>query len=275
VVIRNEEIDFDDDLFEVLSGGLAAGKEVIVTQYELRGVRHFRIRAAGQLPKSVYDYESLPRYLFVGAALMTLGILLLLTRKLPDFFTRTFFWLYSLRRYKIREVGMNHLPTSGPVVLATNCQSLESGLQLVSVTDRTTKVLLPAGSNRKIGVGILRTLAPRTTVIEMPPAAAPPEAWERVSRQAVATLAGGHLLAIGLDGPSGDGDIEAFLAQLRRETIAPVVPVFCGPIDAAERTPRIRVVFGEPLKPDAGLADMRVEIGRLAAWVRHNGQAAG
>jgi hypothetical protein len=226
------------------------------------------------LPKSVYDYESLPRYLFIGAALMTLGILLLLTRKLPDFFTRTFIWLHSLRRYKIREVGMSHLPTSGPVVLATNCRSLESGLQLVSVTDRTTKVLLPGDYERGIGVGILRWLAPRTTVIEMPGPAAPPDAWERMRRQARDTLAGGHLLAIGVDVAGANGALEAFLAQVRRETAAPVVPVFCGALDPAEPTPRIRVVFGQPVKPDAALADVRAEIEGLADWVRHNDDAA-
>jgi MFS family permease len=267
-------IDMEDDLLEVLTGGLQKGDDVVVSKYTMGGVDHYLVRAEGQPPKTVYDYEMLPRYLFIGAGLMTLAILFLLTRKLPGFFLRTLFWLYTLGRYKIREVGMDHLPTSGPVLLATNCQSLESGLQMVSVTDRTTKVLLPAGYDRSIGVGILRTLAPRTTVIEMPPATAPPDAWEHVHRQARATLAAGHLLAIGLDGTDGDSAIDAFLAQMGRETAAPVVPVFCGPLDPAERTPRIRVVFGQPLKPGATLADIRVEIARIAAWVRHNGDAA-
>lgn len=239
-----EDVDFDEDLFEVITGGLKKGDEVVVSQYDLRGVRHFRIRAAAKSAKAVYDYELLPRYLFIGTALMTLGILVLLKRKLPDFFVRTFFWLWSVRRFQIREVGLKNLPTSGPVVLATNCQSLRSGLQLVSVTDRTTKVLLPAGYDRSIGVGILRRLAPRTTVIEMPAATAPHEAWERVRREAEAALAGGHLLAVNVDGAGVNGDLQAFLAQVRQDTAAPIVPVFCGPLDPAEATPRIRVVFG-------------------------------
>src|SRR5882724_2191849 len=139
---------------------------------------------------------------------------------------------------------MKHLPTRGAVVLATNCQSLESGLQLVSVTDRTTKVLLPARYDRGPGFGMLPALAARTTVIEMPASSAGPESWDRVRRQAVAALAGGHLLAIPVDGAGMDGKLEDFLAQVRRESDTPVVPVFCGPLDAIEATPRIRVCFG-------------------------------
>jgi MFS family permease len=274
VVMRNEDIDFDDDLFEVLSGSLQIGDPVIVSRYDLHGVRHFRIRAASQSARRVYDYETLPCYLFLGAALMTTGILLLLNRKLPDFFVRTFFWLRSLGRFQIREVGLKHLPTSGPVVLATNCQSLESGLQLVSVTDRTTKVLLPAGYDRSIGIGILRTLAPRTTVIEMPDGAAPPENWDRVRNQAEDALAHGHLLAIAVDGTGRDADLQDFVVRVRRDTSAPVVPVFCGPLDPTEPTPRIRVVFGQPAKLDAAIADVRSEIDKLGQWVRENDEAA-
>jgi MFS family permease len=272
--LRTEVIDFHDDLFEVFSSGLQKGDQVVVSQYDLHGIRHFRIRAAGQPARAVYDYEDLPRYLFIGASLMTLGILLLLTRKLPDFFTRSFFWMRSLGRFHIREVGLKNLPTNGPVVLATNCESLESGLQLVSVTDRTTKVVLPAGYDRSIGIGILRTLAPRTTVIELPAPGAPPPAWDHVRSEAEETLAGGHLLAVSVDGPAANDPLEAFVEQVRRDTSAPIVPVFCGPLDPAEATPRIRVVFGQPAKPDATAADVRTEIHRLADWVRHNDDAA-
>ncbi len=265
-------IELGDDFLEVLTGGLTRGDEVVVSKYTLRGVDHYLVRAAGQPMRTVYDYELLPRYLFIGAAVMTLGILWLLTRKLPDFFTRTCFWLWSLGRFHIREVGLKHLPTNGPVVLPTNCTTLRCGLQLVSVTDRTTKVVLPAGYDRAIGVGILRALAPRTTVIEMPAAAAGPAAWDAVVREAEHALACGHLLAVAVE--SGDGDVGAFIARVRRDTAAPVIPVFCGPLDPAERVPRVRVVFGQPAKPDAALADVRAEIDKLGDWVRHNDDAA-
>ena len=267
-----ERIALADDLLEVLTGGLQVGDRVVVSKYTLHGIEHFLIRAEGQPLKPVYDYELLPRYLFIGAALMTLGILALLTRTLPDFFIRSLFWLWSLGRFKTREVGLKNLPTTGPVVLVTNCRSLCSGLQLVSVTDRTTKVVLPAGYDRSIGVGILRTLAARNTVIEMPAPGALPAAWEHVRNLAMAALAAGHLLAVAVDGP--DDDVQAFLTQVGRDTVAPIVPVFCGVLDPVKSTPRVRVVFGQPAKPDAALADLRAEIHKLGDRTRHNDDAA-
>jgi MFS family permease len=264
-----KRIEMDDGLLELLTGGLGKGDRVIVSKYTLRGVDHYLVRAEGQPLRPVFDYEQLPRYLFIGAALMTLGILVLLTRKLPDFFVRTFFWMWSLGRFRIREVGLKNLPTIGPVVLATNCRSLQSGLQLVSVTDRTTKVLLPAGYDRAIGIGVLRALTPITTVIEMPPEAAAAADWDGVRRRAEEALAGGHLLAVAV-ADDGNGDLQAFLDRVRRDTAAPIVPVFCGVLDSADRTPRVRVVFGQAAKDDAALADIRAEIDRLGEWVRHH-----
>jgi hypothetical protein len=115
---------------------------------------------------------------------------------------------------------------------------------------------------------MLRSLAARTTVIEVPASTAGPESWDQVRRQAADTLAGGHLLAITVDGAGVDGELENFLAQVRRDSAAPIVPVFCGPVDAADATPRMRVCFGQPAKPGAALADLRTEIHRLGDAVR-------
>ena len=53
-----------------------------VTRYELAGVAHYDIRPAGAPPHPDYDQRHLPRFLFVGAALMTLLTLLVLWRPL-------------------------------------------------------------------------------------------------------------------------------------------------------------------------------------------------
>src|SRR5439155_8743730 len=79
---------FGEDLFEIVFSGLEIGDEVIVSSYKLKGESsplHYRIRRADQPLKDVYDQEGLPSYLFIGAAMMVLGILCLLCRQLPDF----------------------------------------------------------------------------------------------------------------------------------------------------------------------------------------------
>lgn len=58
------------------------GSRVVVTKYELAGVTHYDVRPAGAPLDPDYDQRELPRYLFVGAAGMTLLTLLVLWRPL-------------------------------------------------------------------------------------------------------------------------------------------------------------------------------------------------
>ncbi len=265
-------IDFDDDLFEVLSPSLKEGDRVVVSKYRLRNVTHYYVRPESQPLRPVYDNEGLPRYLFIGAALMTLGILFLLRRQLPDFFVRTLFWLRSVGKFQLKAVGMQNLPTSGPVLLATNCDGLENSLQLVSVTDRATMVVLvepPAWG----GGPWLRHLAQRSSlvIIDGPGSAA---AWQAAGNRARAALGRGDMLAVGVDGMTPP-ELESFLRDLRQQTGAPLIPVFCGPLDPGASRPRIRVVFGEDAVRDATLDELRREIRHLGAWIKENDNLAG
>src|SRR5262249_3702569 len=75
-------IDTADSLLDVLSSTPGNGEAVIVSTYEIRNRVHYLIRKADQPLGKIYDTGNLPRYLFIGAALMTVGILVLLLRKL-------------------------------------------------------------------------------------------------------------------------------------------------------------------------------------------------
>src|SRR5713226_3390771 len=78
------------------------GTEVIVGHYELvrqgHPVHYFRIQPATDPLDPVHNKEPLTRALFLGAALMTFGILVLLCRLLPDFFVRSLLWLHAQGR---------------------------------------------------------------------------------------------------------------------------------------------------------------------------------
>ena len=54
------------------------GAAVIVTRYDLSGIAHFDVRPAAAPLEPDYDQRALPRYLFVGAATMTLATVLVL-----------------------------------------------------------------------------------------------------------------------------------------------------------------------------------------------------
>lgn len=261
-------IDFDDNLFEVFGASLKQGDRVIISTYDRRGVTYYRLRLEGQPLKPVFDNERLPSILFFAGALMTLGILILLVRKLPDFFVRSLFWLRSLGKFQLRAVGMQHLPTHGPVILAANCDRLESSLQMISATDRSTLFVLWENPERRESAPLLRALANRSSVVEV--SKANHQAWLAAHGRAKKALHHGDLLAVTLNGHA-DEEVESLIADLRQGPgrATPIVPVFCGPIDASV-PPRIRVVFGEAVREGASLDDIRQAIGKLGEWIRHH-----
>jgi hypothetical protein len=260
--LQNEVvIDYDDGLLEMFGTDVAVGNRVTVSEYKLRGVQHFYLRPEGK-DQTAYDNERLPQYLFFGAALMTVGILLLLWGKLPDFFVRALFWLHGLGKYKIKAVGMQHLPATGPVILVTNCDSLESSLQLVAVTDRFTKVILIDG-NQVAGKPLLRRLALRRNVVPVA-ATADDSSWQTVQEGARAVLERGDMLAVGLHGKTVAAPLEDFVHSLCRQTSAPMLPVYCGPLKHTTGDRYVRVIFGAACTCSSTVGDLRHEIEKLA-----------
>lgn len=260
------EIEFDEDLLEVSGGGVQKRGRVIVSSYLLGEVQRFRVRAEGSALKTVYDYRRLPFYLFLGAALMTFAILVLLVRKLPDFFVRSLFWLRSLGRFRLRAVGMQHLPTQGPVILAANCDRLESSLQMVSATDRSTLFLLWENPQRRETAPLLRALANRSSLVEV--SKADHQAWLAAHGRAKKALHHGDLLALTVDGHADD-EVASLIADLQQVYPSPIVPVFCGAL-ADVGKPHIRVVFGAAVREGATLEEIRQAIRKLGDWIRQN-----
>src|SRR5262249_42702638 len=135
-----QRIVVEEDLINVF-GKLSEGSPVTVstytlpaTEYRPRPLTYYKIRPEGQPMKPAYDNEGLPRYLFIGAAFMTLGTLILLCRQLPDFFVRAMLWLRSQGRHRPKVIGLQHLPTDGAAILASNCDRFHDSLQLVAAT---------------------------------------------------------------------------------------------------------------------------------------------
>jgi MFS family permease len=265
-------VAFAPGLLEVLGGALTVGDDVIVSEYTLGAVHRLRVRHVDVELETVYDNRGLPRYLFIGAALMTLGILVLLLRKLPDFFVRTLFWLRSLRRYRIKAVNMHNLPTNGPVILATNSDRLESALEVVAATDRSTLFVLWEKPEGRVRAPLLRSMAKGSSVVEM--SKANHAEWLAAHERAKKAMRHGDLLAITLDGHADD-EVEALIKDLRELAPAPIIPVYCGKLDGeGVPKPRVRVVFGEPAPEGASLDELRQRIRQLGDWIRENDDSA-
>ena len=256
---------FEEGFFELFASGIDPGQTVIVSTYKLRGATHYRIRPADQPLRPVYDDDRLPRYLFIGAALMTLGILLLLCWRLPDFLIRTLCWFRCLGRFRLRAVNLHNLPTHGPVILATNCGGMESTLQLLAATDRYVECVVPEHPRESF----LFHLIEPGNLIELPPGS-PKEKLSRAHDRIKRSLHRGNLVALSIEQPEETS--ENLLAELRQQPI-PIVPVFCGPLDPTRigqpRQP-IRIVFGEAVAEGASLEDIRHSIRQLGEWIRLN-----
>jgi MFS family permease len=240
------------------------GDAVVVGRYEMtregKPVVYYRVQPADDPLKPAYNKEPLTRYLFLGAAAMTLCTLLLLCRELPDLFARSLLWLrWRRRRLRLEVSGLGHLPQSGPVVLATNCAGLEGCMQVLSATDRFTRFVLADGEGSPPLSPFLRLVAWRNSLAVLRANTTEAE-WERLTRRADRALARGQVVGLPLE----DGDAAQPAAKLLEELGPPrsaaVVPVYRE--TNGNRT--VHIVVGEPLPPETSAAEVRRALDDLA-----------
>jgi len=214
----------------------------------------------------------IPRMLFVVLSVMIAGMLLLLCRRLPDFFVRALLWLRSHGRYRLKVIGQQNLPSDGPVILATNCDRFETCMQVVTATDRYTRFILLESDEDESPPWLLRYLARRTGLVALPKHKAPSEAWDKALAKASKALGQGHLLGVTADGDGPTPEMVELLELLRAGRSVPIVPVYCGELSHADggHKPvirRMQVVFGHELSPDATAAEIRRGIHVLGEWM--------
>jgi MFS family permease len=286
--VLERRIDVDEDLIDIGGGGLQPaapgrpGSQVIVSTYTLRGAVHYKVRLAGQPLKVAYDQEQLPHYLFVSASLMTLAILYLLCRQLPDFFVRALLWLRSHGRYRLKVVGLNNLPTDGPVILATNCDRFDTCMQVVTAADRFTRFILLESEDQERPPWLLRYLARRTGLVALRSRGEPAEAWDKALAKGVKSLLQGSLVGLTADGSEPQPQMVKLLQELRRQTGAPVLPVYCGalsPQKSQDGRPslvrRMRVVIGHALPEQATPLEICRAIHSLGEWMHQADREGG
>src|SRR5262249_4887859 len=206
--------------------------EVLVTRYEITRAGHkvvyLRVQPATAAIVPVYNKEGLPTYLFLAAAVMTLAILLLLCRQLPDFFVRALLWVRSYARYHLKVIGVNNLPTEGPVILATNCDRFDDCMQVLAATDRYTRFILVDNPADNAPRPLLRFLARQTGMVVLPARSASPAAWDMALAVTLKELGRGNMVGVTVEGEVPTADMEKFLEDVHNLTPTVIVPVYCG-----------------------------------------------
>jgi MFS family permease len=128
-----------------------AGKEpglvmVTVSKWEIEtrsGKKHhyYFLRLADEPQRTMFDNRELPRYLFFGAGLMTLGVLFFLGYLLPDLVKRSRWLVWSLGKDRMTVAGIMYLPGHGGVLLATDAALPETRTAVCWASDRIVSFL--------------------------------------------------------------------------------------------------------------------------------------
>jgi MFS family permease len=244
---------------------LKEGAPVKVARYELGGRTYYRVRPASEQAHPVEDKRNLPILLFLCVAVMTLLTFFALRTQLPDLFLRTLLWFRRQGRHGLEVAGMDHLPTSGPVILATNAANLDACLSVLSATDRTTRFILVRSPIDKPLGGLTRFLARRDSLAVVDGAAVD---WDDLMRRADAALDRKEVIGVPLDAPYPPGWLERMFAHPGPD--APVVlPVRVDEMRAHRgRGRRIYLVADEPLKSGTTLEEARQAVERLSGELK-------
>jgi acyl-[acyl-carrier-protein]-phospholipid O-acyltransferase/long-chain-fatty-acid--[acyl-carrier-protein] ligase len=213
-------------------------------------------------------------FLFLTASLLTAVIMFVLGQRLPDFFTRTLLWLRSLRRYRLHVIGLNNLPSDGPVILATNCETPERCMQVLTATDRFIRFILPETPPVHHLGPVLGYLTRRTHLALLKPGKVTGAELDRTLADAVAVLERGEMIGLPANGRSTLFDVDAFLGRLRAKFPgAQVMPVYCGAPNGNGANGHagrhdVWVLLGRTLLVEATAAEIRQRVHALEAWLR-------
>jgi MFS family permease len=240
------------------------GSKVAVSRYQLRDETrdytfyHLRPADLKELP-TIWNLERVPRFLFLGAAVMMFGILCALTLRLPDLFLRTSLWFRWLGRKSLLSATGQEKLTGEPVILVTNCRGLVEALYVSSSTVRPVKHVLDAAD---AGAGTspwVRYLARRAGTIYYQPGDG--GAVGRAAAAAAGALRGGNLVA--LSAAEAPERFDELFAQVQRDMPVRILPVYCRADPSADSRAPVKVVFGDFLPAGATAMEARDALRKL------------
>jgi MFS family permease len=119
------------------------GDEVVVSHYVLGSVDHYVVRPAAAPLAQEHDARHLPRFLFLGAGVMTLGVLLVLWWRVRDLPLRAAALVRSAAGPRFVPDGLDRLPGDGPVVLLIETTDPAALRAVHAAVDRSVRVFEP------------------------------------------------------------------------------------------------------------------------------------
>jgi acyl-[acyl-carrier-protein]-phospholipid O-acyltransferase/long-chain-fatty-acid--[acyl-carrier-protein] ligase len=258
-------------------GGIVAVLVFVVMTFTLDGImatkltEHAVAQDQTRLPQYVLQLErkmQIPHILFGLTSFLTGVAFVALTRLLPDFYLRTAIWLRAWGHNTLRTIGIEHMPTDGPVILLTNCNVFPAVLDLIAAVDRFPHVVLV--EQGQVERSWLRKLAARSELIFVP--AVPGAArWSRALQSGVRMLQNGEMVALTVNQPECATDIARLIDAWRATVPEAVVLPVCSTVAVSHAgqarvasCPYPRVIFGAPLPAQTPLVSAVTAIEQLA-----------
>jgi MFS family permease len=212
----------------------------------------------------LYRQRRIPPLLFGVTSVMTFGSLLFVVQRLPDLYLRAGIWLRARGHNPLRTIGIEHMPTDGPVLLLANCRVFGAALDLVAAVDRYVRLVLieEAGATHSR----LQKWAEHAGMISVP-AGANDDKWHRARETGANALRNAGLIALTVNRPDCAAQISELIAYWRAGVAnLTVLPVFCSSAEPVERSLSRypRVIIGDPIPPGASLETVLTTIAGLA-----------
>ena len=253
-----------------LATGVSEGMQVAVTEHTViskstgKPLVYYTVRQADSPVKAAFDDQNVPVYLFGCASVLTFLMLVLLCRRLPDFFVRSLLWVRTSSKTQTRLISGKHIPTNAPALLATNCTRFAEALQVIATMDRSVRFLLHEAITDQT-TPLLRFLARRAGMVVLPPGHEA-DALEHARHAGEQALRRGDLVAVTAD----ESDQFAILLQhFQASHLVPIIPLYFSPPIRLEGESylRNRIVVGEPLPPTSSPAEVRKAMTALHEWL--------
>ncbi|GAB3487620.1 MFS transporter [Curvibacter fontanus] len=168
---------------------------------------------------------TIPQIFFlVGLANAVVALYIFLL--VPEYLLRFVAWIVSHFVYRFKVTGDEHIPTTGPAILACNHVSFVDAVLLMAASPRPIRFIM---DHRIFRIPVLGWLFKLGKAIPIAPRAEDPEAYEAAFKAAAQVLKEGDLLAIFPEGGiTHDGTLQEFkggLMKILELQPAPVVPM--------------------------------------------------
>jgi hypothetical protein len=208
--------------------------------------------------------------LFLVTAVLNAAVGIYIFTVIPEFMMRFIIWMLVHTIYRLRQRGLEHLPTEGAAVVVANHVSFVDALVIAAASRRPMRFVMDHGIFK---IPVLNFVFRTGRAIPIASRKEAPELLERAYEEVARALADGELVCIFPEGRiTTTGELNPFRPGVERivaRTPVPVVPMalrglwgsfFSRKDGSAMRHPfrrvwsRIEVVAGPPLPPDRATA---------------------